>query len=314
MVVFLLFLALFLQTAFHPAGQSGGPVDLFFDLDPLVLLTVWIGGHAAAAVLLLSLITVAVTLFFGRWFCGWFCPFGALHNFMTSLRGQTKKNKIAAGGYTRQQKIKYLILLGVLVAALCGSNLAGWLDPFSLFFRSMTMAVFPAVDSGVEHFFGLIYQLDPSIGSLHLTALTEPVYRWLRFYLLSVSQPHYFWSMILGVLFGVVVALNLLRGRFWCKYLCPLGALLGVIGKNPTVRLETNLSKCHDCKICRMDCQGGADPNGSSAWKPSECFFCMNCQSACPSDAIQLKFGAPAEQEVMMPESNASAEEVEKEL
>jgi polyferredoxin len=292
-IFMLLFLYLFLQTAFHPGDVANGHTDFFFNLDPLVLLTVWLGGHAAASALLLSLITVVVTLIFGRWFCGWFCPFGALHNFFSSLRGGSLKEKIKDGGYSAGQKTKYYILILLLVAAVVGANLAGWLDPFSVFYRSMTMAVFPAVNAGVQHFFDFIYRVNPGIGSVRLTAVSEPIYRWLRYYLLAIGQPHYFWSMVFGVLFGVVVVLNFFRARFWCKYICPLGALLGTVGKNPLLRLKVDAEKCHDCNVCLVDCQGGADPNGGINWKASECMYCLNCQSGCPSDAVTFQFEIP---------------------
>ena len=101
MAFLLLFFYLFLATAYQASGAQTGRVDFFFNMDPLLLVTVWLGGHAAAAAMLLALVTVVVTVIFGRWFCGWFCPFGALHNFFTSLRGGTKKEKLAAGGYSR---------------------------------------------------------------------------------------------------------------------------------------------------------------------------------------------------------------------
>jgi len=292
-VFLLLFLFLFLQTAFHSGNTGVRGQNFFFNIDPLLLLTVWLGGHAAAAALLFSLITLGVTLVFGRWFCGWLCPFGALHTLLSSWRGGTNKSKIDAGGYSRWQKSKYYILFAVLIAAVVGANLAGWLDPFSFFYRSMTMAVFPAVNAGLQHFFDLIYRLNPGFGSVRLTAVSEPIYRWLRYYLLSIGQPHYFWSMVFGVLFGAVIALNFFRARFWCKYIYPLGALLGVAGKNPVVRLKTDPELCHDCKLCLVDCQGGANPNGEANWNPSECMFCLNCQSECPSNAVSFQFEIP---------------------
>jgi polyferredoxin len=292
-VFLLLFLYLFLQTAFHAGGTAGKGVAFFFDIDPLVLLTVWLGGHAAAAALLFSLITAAVTLIFGRWFCGWLCPFGALHNLMSSWRGGTNKQKIDASGYTRWQHTKYYVLIAVLIAAIVGANLAGWIDPFSFFYRSMTMAIFPAVNAGLQHFFDWIYRWNPGIGSVRLTLITEPIYRLLRHYFLTLGQPRYFWSMTFGVLFGGVIALNFFRARFWCKYICPLGALLGFIGKNPVLQLKTDPALCGDCKLCLADCQGGANPNGKAPWKASECMYCWNCQSVCPSDAISFKFEIP---------------------
>ncbi|MDB9823177.1 4Fe-4S binding protein [Deltaproteobacteria bacterium] len=288
-VFLLLFFYLFLLTAYRPDNVAGGPVTLFFDFDPLIMLTVWLGGHAVASALLLSLITLGATLIFGRWFCGWVCPFGALHNLFTSMRKVKASQKIKTGGYSVWQKTKYYILIAVLVGAFFGANLAGWLDPFSFFFRSMAVAVFPAVNAGLQGFFQWMYEVDP----IKLSVLTEPIYNVLRQYFLAFDQPHYFWGMLLGTLFGVIIALNFFRSRFWCRYICPLGALLGLFGKNPTIRLNVDPEKCNDCSVCVMDCLGGADPQSTASWKPSECFFCWNCHSGCPQEAISFKFQVP---------------------
>lgn len=288
-VFLLLFLYLFLLTAYHPENVTGGPVTLFFDFDPLVMLTVWLGGHAVTSALFLSLITLGATLIFGRWFCGWICPFGAVHNLFTSMRGAKAKEKIKIGGYSVWQKAKYYVLIVILVGALFGANLAGWLDPFSFFYRSMAISVFPLVNAGLRGFFQWMYEVNP----IKLSAVTEPIYGVLRQYFLAFDQPHYFWGMLFGILFGVIIALNFFRARFWCRYICPLGGLLGFFGKNPTVRLKIDPAKCNDCSLCVMDCLGGADPQKEDTWKPSECFFCWNCHSGCPTDAISFQFQVP---------------------
>jgi len=74
----LLFFYLFLQTAYHPINRTGGPVALFFELDPLVLVATWLAGAPVPLALLLSLGTLGVSVLFGRWFCDWICPLGAL--------------------------------------------------------------------------------------------------------------------------------------------------------------------------------------------------------------------------------------------
>jgi polyferredoxin len=291
----LLFFYLFLQTAYHPINKTGRWVTLFFELDPLVLLTVLLAARTFVVALLLSLVTLGLTLLFGRWFCGWVCPLGALHNFFTSLRGGRLKENMEAGGYSRWQKAKYYLLVFFLGSALVGFNLAGWLDPFSFLYRSMAVSVYPAIQSGIQGLFGWIYQTNPGMGRLRLTDVSEPVYEVLRRYFLAVEQPHYYWGLLIGVLFFAAVGLNFYRARFWCRYLCPLGALLGVVGKNPVLRLVKNNDQCNDCRLCLPNCQGAADPQSHGGWKPSECFFCWNCESKCPTDAISFRFEVPEE-------------------
>jgi polyferredoxin len=292
-IFLILFFYLFLQTVYHPIDKVGRGVTFFFELDPLVLLTSWLAAHIIVSALLLSLITAAITLLVGRWFCGWICPFGALHNLFTSLRGGRLKEKMEAGGYSSWQKTKYYLLFFFLASAFLGFNLVGWLDPFSFFYRSTAIAVFPALQSALQGLFGWIYQANPGVGSLRVTAVSEPVYEVLRRHFMAVEQPHYFWTLLIGVLFGLIVGLNFFRARFWCRYICPLGALLGVLGKNPALRLVKDETACHDCRLCLPDCQGAAEPQSHGGWKPSECFYCWNCESKCPTEVISFRFEVP---------------------
>lgn len=290
----LLFLYLFLQTAFHDGNKVGRGVTLFFDFDPLVLLVTWLGSDIVPVSLLLALVTLAVTLLLGRWFCGWICPFGALHNAFSWLRKQRVRIKLDRGAYSPRQRWKYYLLIALLVGVLAGVNLTGWLDPFSFFYRSLATAVYPAANYGLQEVFTWFYDKDPGIGPVRVTSVSEPVYNFLRGWFINPDlQPQYQWSLLVGALFVAVVGLNLLRPRFWCRYICPLGALLGLVGKNPALRLKKNPELCNDCQLCTADCPGAANPQSTDAWKPSECFYCWNCKSACPHSALSFDFEIP---------------------
>ncbi len=292
----LLFFVLFLRTTYYPIDRVGGPVTFFFELDPLVLAVSWLATEAVPKALLLSLVVLIVTLFLGRWFCGWVCPFGVFHNIFTSLYGGSAKTRILKGGYRLAQKWKYYLLVVFLVGALTGANIIGWLDPFSFFYRSLATAVYPAINAGVRELFTWIYVHDPAVAGLKITSLSEPVYGVLREYFLAVEQPQYAWGTAIGLIFVGVVALNFYRARFWCRYICPLGAMLGFVGKNPLLRLKRNEELCNDCGLCVADCPGGADPNSMEGWRPSECFFCWNCESNCPHNAITFGFKVPGKE------------------
>src|ERR1035441_8458849 len=140
-----LFAFLLLRTEFRGAVGPGSelgmhwPVRLFFELDPLAALSNALATHALYRGLLWSLSILLPVMFFGRFFCGWICPMGTIHHFFGGLKSDKKRGKqgIDANRYKPWQRTKYVILIAVLVAALCGAGLVGWFDPFSLLVRSM---------------------------------------------------------------------------------------------------------------------------------------------------------------------------------
>jgi polyferredoxin len=294
-IFLVLFFYLFLENVYHPVNQAGRGVDLFFQIDPLVLVSSWLASHQAVASLLLSLITVGVTLVAGRWFCGWICPFGTFHNLFTALRSARAKDKVDTGAYSRFQQTKYYILIGLIVACVLGLNLTGWLDPFSFLYRSLATVVYPMLNDVIVWLFGSIYQADPSVGPLKVTAVSEPVYEVLRRHFLATAQPHFYGTIFIALLLGTVLFLNLYRSRFWCRYICPLGGLLGAAGKNPLVQIKQDSATCNNCRACVADCQGGANPDIVGGWKPSECLYCWNCHSACPNHSIKFTVRVPGE-------------------
>jgi formate hydrogenlyase subunit 6/NADH:ubiquinone oxidoreductase subunit I len=81
--------------------------------------------------------------------------------------------------------------------------------------------------------------------------------------------------------------MNLVIPRFFCRVLCPLGALLGVLSRFSIFRIDRDLTKCTDCDLCLKHCEGASDPH--TALRKSECFVCFNCIDDCPEDALSFK-------------------------
>src|SRR5208283_1698930 len=128
---------------------KGYPVSMFLELDPLVSFATGLTTHSIYIGLLLSLFLVVPTLLFGRIFCNWICPYGILHHVIGWLLGKGRaeeRERIEANRYRKLYSIKYVILIGMLVAAVFGSLQIGLLDPICLFHRSMTTAMLPLMN------------------------------------------------------------------------------------------------------------------------------------------------------------------------
>ncbi len=97
-------------------------------------------------------------------------------------------------------------------------------------------------------------------------------------------------AWIIGLIFLVILFLNRIRPRFWCRILCPLGALLGIFSRLSILRLEKDREKCTECRLCSKTCQGAASPMPGEDWENAECLMCFNCFDSCPEDALSFRF------------------------
>ncbi|MCK4340674.1 MAG: 4Fe-4S binding protein [Phycisphaerae bacterium] len=269
-VMFGLFLAfVFLTTCArldrHPGLQYW--VSKVLEIDPLVALATAVTTHTVYKGLLWSLIILIPTLFLGRFFCNWICPYGTLHQFTGWLFRRRKQPAAEANRYHRSQHVKYYILTAMLVAAALGSLQIGLLDPICLLYRSFTGAVVPALSMPA-----------PSL-------LGEP-----RFHQ---------GAWLIGFLLFGLVAMNLVIPRFFCRVLCPLGALLGVLSRFAWWRIQRDPDKCQDCGRCRLHCEAACDPH--ARLRKAECFVCFNCLEDCPAGALSFALFPPRKHEVSGP-------------
>jgi len=276
----LLFLFLFFQTESKGLDELGYPVKIFLDFDPLILITTLLSSHTAEKAFYLSLSLVVITMLFGRVFCGWACPLGTLNNITgAARRGRRKEHR--AGWY----KAKYMILFFMVASSLFGVQIAGIADPLSLLIRSLSVSINPLFNFIAHSLFDSLYNLDLKT----VAALSEPVYELLKKSMLSFRQPYFLQATFIAFIFIVILGLNLRENRFWCRYLCPLGALLGLFSRFSILKRSVS-EGCNSCGACDSVCQGNAFPHKKEAWKDSECLYCWNCDDVCPHNAVSFGF------------------------
>lgn len=89
-------------------------------------------------------------------------------------------------------------------------------------------------------------------------------------------------SVVTAAVLGTLVLLSLLVKNFWCRYLCPYGALLGLFSWASPARVVRDPEACIDCRECTRGCPAEIRVHGKrSVWTP-ECTGCMSCVCACP--------------------------------
>jgi polyferredoxin len=299
----ILFLALFVfllcKTEFRGSLNAANgdtrlpyPVGIFLQADPLVGVSNALSSGALYRGLLWSLVILLPTLFLGRFFCGWICPLGTINHFFSSFKSERKRGKqlIESNRYKKWQTLKYYILIALLVAAFFGENIAGIMDPVSLAVRSIALSMLPGLNYTINALFDLLSRTRAA--PLQFTA--DVLHFILKETVLSFKQPHFRQGFFLGLILVTVVALNLRITRFWCRSLCPLGALLGVTSRWSVLRLEKSPSHCEDCNRCLLHCQGGDDPIPGAQWRKAECHLCFNCVGDCPEGSLKFRFFAAA--------------------
>lgn len=273
-VVMALFLFFVFVTTFAYLDQMPALkfwVSKFLEIDPLVSGATALATGTVYKGLIWSLVLLIPTLFLGRIFCNWICPYGIIHHFTGWVSNRRNaKERIESNRYRRLYQVKYYILIGMLIAAAFGSLQVGLLDPICLLHRSFTASILPAANMPppAQEAFG-----DPKVHQL---------------------------GWIIGFMIIFLVAMNLVIPRFFCRVLCPLGALLGVFSRFAVWRIERDPNKCTDCDLCLQSCEGASDPH--TQLRKSECFVCFNCVEDCPHDAISFSMLPKRSHEIAWPD------------
>ena len=297
----LIFLALFFLVAWPYAVPFSSrvlpdkewlPVQGFLWLDPLVGLSTALAARAWNVALIGTGVVLLTGLILPRGFCGYLCPLGTLIDLWdaavkhivgltTRLRGgQRPLHPRLPGALSRRTgegrgeglsegepipphanrltractNLRFYLLAGVLTAALGGVLLSGFVAAIPLLTRGLLFSA-GNVQLGLGKNWGMV---PPVTGAVWLSLL----------------------------LFAGVFLLGLLGPRFWCRHVCPTGALLSATGWFRRYRRQVD-ERCVACGKCRAACPFDAiQPDFGT--RTLNCAFCQTCAGVCPTEAIHF--------------------------
>jgi NAD-dependent dihydropyrimidine dehydrogenase PreA subunit len=197
----------FLSISHILSGISSGPGFYISDLSLLII----------------ALFTLLTTIFVGRIFCGYLCPFGAIQDVLDRIVPKRFQRELPAAIHKRAHFVKYGILAIVLAPVVfhLPFTLYHWFEPF-----------------------GTVFFWSPSI---------------------------LLWSIALGIL-----AVSSIVPRFYCRYMCPLGASLAIGSLLAPFRIR-RVEHCRICTVCERSCPTGAINKEQINFK--ECVRCNACET-----------------------------------
>jgi Fe-S-cluster-containing hydrogenase component 2 len=227
--------------------------DLFLVIDPLVSLSTavasrsWVWSLTSAGVILIVCVVIP------RGFCGYLCPLGTIIElFDWGVSNRVKRFRIADDGWWVH--IKYYLLAAIIVCAACGVLISGVFAAIPVVTRAM-LFLFDPLQNGAAR-------------GWHLVPATN-------------------WGHVLSIaLFAAVLGIGLLKPRFWCKYVCPSGAVfsIGNLFRLTERKVESSCIHCNKCvEVCPFD---AIKPDFTT--RVTDCTECQTCAGVCPTHAIKF--------------------------
>ena len=198
---------------------------------------------------------LAVGLVWGRLICGFLCPFGLFQELLHKV--PLPKRKL----WVPLLYVKYFILIVfVLLLPLLWTDFSG---------------------AGRPAFCEYICPAGTLEAGLPLLA-ARPEFR-------QVLGGLFAWKFLILVL---VITGSMMNYRFFCKSLCPLGAIYGLLNRISLYRLQLRREACVACGKCQSACPMGVDPVRNPG--AAECIRCGGCVTACSRQALSLRFSTAA--------------------
>ena len=237
----------------HLHDKELAPAETFLLIDPLVSISTavasrsWVWSLTSAGIILLVCVLIP------RGFCGYLCPLGTtIDLFDWAVAGRVKRFRVPDGGWWVH--IKYYLLAGIMLSAVMGVLLSGIFAAIPVVTRAALFALEP-LQTGTARGWHLV----PAMHSGHFISLA---------------------------LFATILSLGFLRPRFWCKYVCPSGAVfsLGNLFRVTERKVEDTCIHCNKCvEICPFDAI-----KADFTTRTTDCTMCQSCAGVCPTEAIKF--------------------------
>ncbi|MFH1664959.1 MAG: 4Fe-4S binding protein, partial [Candidatus Omnitrophota bacterium] len=254
--------------------------ETLFLADPNIQIFTSVSERVFLPGLVWSAGVLVLILIFGRFFCGWICPLGTTIDAAGSCARNVKMP--FPGKASKVRLIKYLVLGAVLIASLASFQVAWVCDPLVIMARFVSLNLIPAVTFAVDRTFSFVitkFQLYG--GAYDLYSAWKSSFLGVKVYYFSNA------GMILAFfLFSVLTAV--LSARFWCRVICPLGAMYSLVSK--FCGLRRVVVKCNGCGRCVKGCRMNAIRDDLS-YDSGECILCMDCVYGCPVKGTKFAFG-----------------------
>lgn len=215
-----------------------------------------------------------------------YCPFGGL---------ETLYQFLTTGGFVHRIELSAVVLFLALVilTLLASRGFCGWMCPFGSVQEWIGMLgkkIFkkkfnPAgrVDRALRYLkyvvLAVIIALTWHTGSLVFRDY-DPFLAFFHFGY-GIDELPWAYAILVVVLIG-----SLWIERFFCKYACPLGAVLGILGRFGLTKIQRDAAACKECNLCQQKCHAHVEFLSGTVIRSAECNQCMDCVVDCPKPAV----------------------------
>lgn len=273
-VFFLVFLTVFFLFEFFRVNAGNSGLAWFLRLNPFSTLITSIASRSVIVpYLIIGIVILIITVLFGRVFCGFACPLGSIIDLSDRILRGKEKVKQPLRPPLKLQALKYILLIGFIILAIGGLTFPLFMDPLCIVPRVFGIIVHPFFISLLGFF---------KIGGEKI--VQSPI----------LLNGAFAGSLVTFLLFVLILAGAIFDRRFWCQYICPSGAFLGVMSRFNIFTRKINWEKCTDCGLCakRICPTRAISSENHENTSTSECILCGAC-SADKRKCTFFSFGIP---------------------